>query len=1384
MPISLSCTRVCRVLLVVGAVALASLALGHPSAVFAQPPAPTFEHVFDLGSPGLQVFHQDQHGFLWIGSRGGGLFRYDGYQLKNYGAGPGQLSNGYIYGLIEDPLDPNVFWIATKGGLNRLDRQIGDYVYYQHNPDDPDSLAQDGINATIQDGQDPNLLWVGSDGGLDRFDKQAGTFTHYRPNPDAPNGLLCPQVWRIVEDSAAPDLLWIGTWGCGLYRFDKRTGAFTPYLHDPADPDSLSAEDNLISALAQDRDDPNLLWIGTMADGLDRFDQRTETFTHYVHDPQNSASIPDGVIGLIYDDGQGRLWLGGWVADNGLAVLDKTAGVFTNYIHDPADPQSLSDDQIVNVYQDRSGIVWIVTFPGQVDKFDPWKPDLALYQHDPHNPASLLDNAVTVIYEDRDGGLWLGTQGGLARFDPRTGAFTNYVPNPDDPDSLPANYVWDIQEDTSGDLWISHFAGPLARFDPQTGRVVAVYREGMESFLEIIQDPRDADVLWIGTRPGGLVAFNQATETFTFYEPHLASTDKYIGSPYLYVGIHDRQEDVLWLGGWEGGGLVRFDKQTGAFTRYLVSSGDPQNLHSDVIATIYQDESGRLWIGTLGGGLETFDKTTETFTYYTRTHGVPAMIYAVLEDDDGAMWLSTDSGIVQFNPRTERAERRYTQADGLQGDAFLSNSALKAGDGGLWFGGTNGVNRFYPDELVTNPYVPPVVLTSFTQGGDPFPPGAAPENLSEVRLDWQHNFFEFECAALNYTQPEKNQYAYMLEGVDRDWYDAGARRFGRYTGLRGGTYALRIKGSNNDGVWNEEGVAVRIVVEPPFWQTGWFYALCAAGVLGVLGAIYQVRAQKLRAEREAAQTLRESEERLRRVVQNMPVMMDAFDADTKLLVWNRECERVTGYSAEEMIGNSDALALLYPDPAYREHVMITWQEREQDLRSWESEIACQDGSTRTVAWSNISRQFPIPGWYEWAIGVDVTERKRAEAERERLLSQIQFQARRMQQVLDTVPEGVFLLHADGRIVLANPVAETGLAILARSRVGDVVTRLGDRPLAELLTSPPRGLWHEARADGHIFEIVTRPMENGPEPEDWVVIVRDVTKARETQLWTQQQERLVALGQLASGIAHDFNNIMATIVLYAQMAARTRDLPDRLREWMETINQQAQHATRLIQQILDFSRRAVLDRCPVDLLPLVKEQIEIFRRTLPENIQVELSYGADIYTVHADPTRVQQVLMNLAVNARDAMPDGGTLRVELEIVMFERRRDAPLPEMEPGKWVKIVVADTGTGIPADVLPHIFDPFFTTKSPRVGSGLGLSQVHGIVVQHTGYVHVESEVGAGTTFTVYLPALEANPIETLDDDGAPLSSFKGSGETILLVEDNEVTRTALATSLESLE
>jgi PAS domain S-box-containing protein len=549
----------------------------------------------------------------------------------------------------------------------------------------------------------------------------------------------------------------------------------------------------------------------------------------------------------------------------------------------------------------------------------------------------------------------------------------------------------------------------------------------------------------------------------------------------------------------------------------------------------------------------------------------------------------------------------------------------------------------------------------------------------------------------------------------------------------------------------------------------------------------------------AEEALRKSEAMLRKSQEIAHIGSWHLDLRTNELTWSDEAYRIFGVEPQAFGSTYEAfLDAVHPED--RELVDGAYRSAVESGRPYDliHRVLQPDGAIRIVHERSeeiADDSSEITG----SIGMvhDISDRVRGERERELLLEQIQDQARQLQEVVSSVPEGVLLLDAKGRIALANSAAERHLSVLVDAPrdtspapgSGRVLTHLGDRPLEELLTSPPQGLWHEVEAQGRVFELIARPMADalapsneGPSQRDnWVLVIKDVTQEREVREQLARQERLAVVGQLAAGIAHDFNNIMGTIVLYADMTMRSEGLTERGQEWMATIQDQAERATRLIQQILDFSRRSVLERRPIDLLLLVKEEVKLLERTLPEHIDIQLTYGYNEYTVHADPTRIQQVVTNLAVNARDAMPDGGQLRLGLERAAVEPGAKPPLRGMAAGEWVQLTVADTGTGILPSALPHIFEPFFTTKETGTGAGLGLAQVHGIVGQHGGHIGVDTEVGKGTTFTIHLPALPVRAPQP--SEPAPADLATGHGERILVVEDQPSLRGALAETVASL-
>lgn len=539
--------------------------------------------------------------------------------------------------------------------------------------------------------------------------------------------------------------------------------------------------------------------------------------------------------------------------------------------------------------------------------------------------------------------------------------------------------------------------------------------------------------------------------------------------------------------------------------------------------------------------------------------------------------------------------------------------------------------------------------------------------------------------------------------------------------------------------------------------------------------------------KEAEEKLRQSEALLNATQQLAKIGGWEWDVENRVMFWTEETYHIHDFELDDLtLGDASRIqrSVACYDPDDRPVILAAFERAAAEGLPYDLRFPFTTAAGRRIWIRTTARPVYRGDKIVKVVGnlMDITEQVRGEEERETLLAQVREQAQQFYELMNSVPEGVLLVDAEHRVVLANPVAEQDLAFLSGARVGDILTHLGDYTLSELLTSPPRGLWHEVKAGSRSFEVIARPVESRrTAPENWVLVVNDVTAEREVRTRLQQQERLAAVGQLAAGIAHDFNNIIAVIVLYAQMGLRTPELPPDLERRLQTISTQARLATDLIQQILDFGRRSVIERRPMELLPFLKEQVKLLQRTIPENIEITLSHEQQEYLVSVDLTRIQQAIMNLAVNARDAMPNGGHLQIALAKLELENSKTAPVHDMPAGEWVQISVADTGGGIPPDILPHIFEPFFTTKPQGQGTGLGLPQVWGIIEQHEGYIDVVSEMGQGTTFTLYLPALSAPaPVSIVESTKTVL---QGQGQTVLVVEDNAKIREALVELLEML-
>ncbi|HMV99100.1 MAG TPA: two-component regulator propeller domain-containing protein [Acidobacteriota bacterium] len=823
------------------------------SRVFAQHELSEFQHVSrdqGLSQGTVMCLLQDREGYLWFGTQGG-LNRYDGYEFKVYyydQQNPASLSSNFIMSLCEDP--SGALWVGTNGdGLNRLDRRTGKFDHFFADPKNPNSLSDNQISSLLVDHQ--GKLWVGTlGGGLNCFDPVTGRFSRFLHDGADPYSLSSNRVSSMCESPAG--VLWIGTLGGGLNRLDVAKETFTVYRHQQNSANPEPGTRNPEPLLGSDRvmvvfvDRAGMLWLGTEDSGLDRLDPRTNQITHFRNDPQSPTSLGGNDVRTIFEDREGVLWVG--TRGGGLSQFDRGSGKFTQYRNDPFQPGSLSSNSVLSLIQDRAGVLWVGTGDGGANRLDRSKHFLG-FRENPGQPAGLRGKSVQAFAEDPTGAIWVGTDGGgVNRLDSiEAGVFSHFQNNPQNPFSLGSNRVTSLARDLDGTFWVATLGSGLNWLDPQTGTCKRFQHRPEDPTS--ISNNRIWSVLvdrqgqvWVGTE-SGLDRLDRATGTFTRFQEKAAETGRPV-EDNINVLYEDRA-GVVWIGTY-GNGLLRLDPTTKEVTRYLSAAWNATSLGSNTVFTIYESTAGALWVGTNGGGLSCLDRTTGTFTSYTIRDGLPSnSVMSMLEDEAGNLWLGTTLGLCRFHPPS-RSCRNYDSRDGLQSNEFTQNAALKTSRGEMLFGGINGFNWFHPEKIEDRQFIPALSLTSFLIYGRELE-GFNGKDLPP--LDYTQNFITFKFAFLNDTVPEKNRYQYKLEGFDRDWVLSGSQRYASYTDLKPGTYVFRVKGANSDGVWDQQGIALRFEVIPPPWKTWWAYSLYVVGIVGGswLGVQLRLRSLKRRA---------------------------------------------------------------------------------------------------------------------------------------------------------------------------------------------------------------------------------------------------------------------------------------------------------------------------------------------------------------------------------------------------------------------------------------------------------------------------------------------------------------------------------------------------------
>jgi signal transduction histidine kinase/ligand-binding sensor domain-containing protein len=808
------------------------------------------------------------------------------------------LSHNSIISILQD--NDGFLWFATWGGLNRYDGYK--FTYFQSNSEDSTSVSHNAISVFFEDNKD--ILWAGTvGGGLNRFNKDKLNFQTFTNPLDTSNSNLNHRINKIIQDTTG--LLWVPTFE-GIDVFDPQTNTYVDFIRyitvnnnrfsvDYVDNvlvtkkgellfgtisnggntfiviyDREKADHQLISipvrgsstSIIEDRNGD--LWIGSDFDGLIYYNRKTRQVKKYRHNPNDDNSLGYDIIECLYEDRNGHIWVG--TRGNGISILNRQKNTFSHIRHSAINPRSLSNNFIYSLYEDNSGILWIGT-GGGVNKLNLERKKFVKLINVPGDENKKLDQAWHIEADNR-GNLWIAAFGrGVIKYHPLMGEYKIFENNYNDPNSIPTNHIRFIFIDKFDEIWLGTDQWGVIRINEKTGKL-KIYRNESGSPTEVLNNNSVNSIyedkkgnMWIGTWLG-LTKWNSGFRRsnnfkFTHYLPD--ENDSTAISYEVVNQVYEDRSGTIWIA-TKGGGINKIVKKEGrdTFVSYKFDPDDSSSISHNEVFFIYEDRAGRIWVGTNGGGLNKFNREENTFKHY-KVEGESALNIhlSVLEDQDGNLWIGS-KGLLKFNPLTETFTH-YDEKQGLINDLYSIGAAslLKSGD--MVFGGGGGLNIFDPAKIYNNPYKPrKTVVTDFQLFNESVPVGNTKNNrvildksiteLDSLILNYKQDVLTFEFSALHFSNPAKNKYRYQMEGFDKSWISTDAsRRYVTYTNLNPGAYVFKVTGSNNDGLWTDNPVNLKIIIEPPYWSTWWFRFIVVFLVTYGVIYIYQTQTRLIKA---------------------------------------------------------------------------------------------------------------------------------------------------------------------------------------------------------------------------------------------------------------------------------------------------------------------------------------------------------------------------------------------------------------------------------------------------------------------------------------------------------------------------------------------------------
>lgn len=819
--------------------------------LFSQKNNKIFHHItLTHGLPHNSVYGitQDSKGYIWLGTQDG-LAKFDGYKIKAFkdnNIDINSIAENNFGELVEG--NNGLIWIATWGeGLNSYNPESGEFKHYKNKNMSNLQSSKKYILSLIKDTN--GILWMSIlENGFEKFDPKKLEFTHYINKPHNTNSLSSNNVRTIA--AAKNNIIWIGTYNGGLNKFNPKTKEFIHFKNDPNDLKTIN--NNFIKTICINK--KGNLWIGTRGGGLNFFNTKKNEAIRYPHIPKDRNSPSDNIINVIREDKNGIIWIGTY--NKGLDSFNPKTGKFQHFHSNKNNIFTISENRIEELYIDQSEVLWIGTKGGGVSTLD-LKPDKFCFYEDILSQNNLSINVRTII-NDKNKNLWIGTDGkGLVKIEfnnQRQPKVHIYKPDKEIFKAFSYGRIWSLLIDKKNNFWVGTFSG-LLFFDPSKAIFKKIALSNSQSnrlntaiINSIIEDHTGA--IWVGSTNGLFkIIKNNSIIKSTVYKINAKSS--FLTKDFVSAVFEDSFHN-LWVG--TDNGLFLFDRESKVFKAFKQNSNGKNSLSFNKVTTIFEDSQRQLWVGTVIG-LNLLGKDKKTFIKYYQKDGLNNNnIKGILQDIKGNLWISTSNSLSKFNPKKNNF-RNYNNFDGLRNNNFNPRAALKTKNGEFLFGATTGITSFYPEKVIDNKYIPQIIISSMKIMTDEIKIESYIRKNQILILPYDKNFISFEFAALEYSNSEKNQYAYKLENFDKEWTYCGKRHFGNYSNIPPGNYTLRIIGSNNDNVWNRKGLSLRITIIPPFWETTMFRLLFLFLIILTIYLFIKFRIKKIQKQKQKLESL-------------------------------------------------------------------------------------------------------------------------------------------------------------------------------------------------------------------------------------------------------------------------------------------------------------------------------------------------------------------------------------------------------------------------------------------------------------------------------------------------------------------------------------------------